>query len=297
MFKSLTSKIVIFSCLVFFTVLLSFYGWSFLRATQQKNITQNVQNLSKRFSQQFQQRLIKDSQPLKRIAKRWEVRGGTPQVEWSSDAKQIIKDNGTYRAIALLNRNEHLHWIVTSNSVNTRLNLTSLFNKPMFDVLHQRSGFDGILISDVASIKNKHRSIVELVPLSISGKLDGYIAGIFNLRNFLMPVGNAADLAPFNLIVYQGGKIIYQHAKHKHVASQYLLKENITYGEFKLQYELIPSLSYVKSLSTRLPHYFLAIGLFVALLVFLLGCLLIVLQVRSEKFRKSTQEFSLVYSL
>lgn len=59
-------------------------------------------------NQDLQERL----QSLERIAKRWEVRNGTPRAEFESDAFAYITDHPGYQAIEWVDKSFHVRWII-----------------------------------------------------------------------------------------------------------------------------------------------------------------------------------------
>ncbi|NJL40050.1 MAG: hypothetical protein HC899_27305 [Leptolyngbyaceae cyanobacterium SM1_4_3] len=51
---------------------------------------------------------------LERMAKRWEVRGGTPQQEWEADAAIYLKDFSGWQAIEWIDATAHVRWVAPS---------------------------------------------------------------------------------------------------------------------------------------------------------------------------------------
>jgi len=56
--------------------------------------------------------LQKRVQSLQRIVERWEIRGGTPQHEFESDALAYITDDPGYQAIEWVDNTFHVRWVV-----------------------------------------------------------------------------------------------------------------------------------------------------------------------------------------
>jgi diguanylate cyclase (GGDEF)-like protein len=135
---------------------------------------------------------------LRRMAERWERRGGVPEAEWSSDAENYLRDFGDYRAIVLLDSSFTPRWSEPRDALRMPAR-----DPPIRDERHER-------LFLVAAPEARHKELLVSVPIVVSGHFEGAVQGIINLRSLFAAALAPAVVRGHGVRVVSGGEALYQ---------------------------------------------------------------------------------------
>jgi sensor domain CHASE-containing protein len=86
-------------------ITLSAVMWYGLTANEDLLIRERTVELTTSIKREIETHFAEQLAALGRMAKRWEIRGGTPHGEWENDANSYIPDHSGYRTIAIIGPN------------------------------------------------------------------------------------------------------------------------------------------------------------------------------------------------
>ena len=101
--------------------------WQLLRIREQSQVRFAVEQEAYGLRIEIKDRIDPNIHALVRMAKRWELREGTPREEWESDAAQHLADQFGTRAIVRVDSSNIARWIVPleRQETYTGLNIAS----------------------------------------------------------------------------------------------------------------------------------------------------------------------------
>ena len=103
--------------------------WQALAAQEstqsQRKVKFAAASVKQELTAQLQNRILS----LVRIAKRWELQGGTPKAQWDGDAQNQIRDYPGFQAIEWIDSSFYVRWIVPLAGNEEAQNLSLAFEK------------------------------------------------------------------------------------------------------------------------------------------------------------------------
>ncbi|MBF0231840.1 MAG: diguanylate cyclase [Desulfamplus sp.] len=123
---------------------------------------------------------------LQRMVNRWEIRGGTPEKEFISDAKAYITDNPGYQALEWVDKSFHVRWIVPLSGNEAALGFDIAFdNKQRIALESSRDNRSPAISDPINLVQGGERGFTAHFPIYVQGTFDGFILAVFNTKKWM----------------------------------------------------------------------------------------------------------------
>ncbi len=130
---------------------------------------------------QFEHRIL----ALERMAKRWEVEGGTPKLEWEADAKAYVSHQKGYQAIEWVDSSYHVRWVVPKQGNEAAINLNLGFESRRREALEAARSRRRVTITRPIDLVQGDKGFLAYFPLFVEQEFDGFILGVFKIQTLL----------------------------------------------------------------------------------------------------------------
>ena len=207
---------------------------------------------------------------LEYMAKRWEIRGGTPKPEWEVDALSYIDIKSGLKVLEWADSTFHVRWIVPLENNEAAENLDMMFDNKRAEAIKALREEPETMISPVVNLVQGGKGILVYVPLFIpSGNFDGFIVGGFDINTLFDGILTHNILKDYAVTVYEKGKKIYSRDEIGEINKDIppATSELNFYGNtWLITVEPRPEL--LDEYRSILPAFTLFFGLFLSILIF-----------------------------
>ncbi len=147
---------------------------------------------------------------LDRMARRWEATGGTPENEWEVDAANYIHDLKGFQAVQWVDADLIVRRCVPIAGNESVIGVR-LGDNPALRQIYERSKSLGKLtFTPAINLIQGGRGFLVHVPLTVNGRPDGFIVGVFRSQEFLSSVIRPELVSDFSLFIYETDKELYR---------------------------------------------------------------------------------------
>ena len=153
---------------------------------------------------------------LGRLAGRWEVRGGTPRVEWESDTRNYISHQPGYQAIEWVDASFHVRWIVPLAGNEAAQGLDLGFEEQRRDALKAARDNRYTTVTRPIDLVQGGKGFLVYVPLFPGGAFDGFMVGVFRIGPLLDLTMIEAESRGYSVAVFAGDQKIYDRHRSGH---------------------------------------------------------------------------------
>src|SRR5262249_48138378 len=127
---------------------------------------------------------------IRRMANRWEVRGGTPQHEWREDAKNSIRDIIGLKTLEWVDSTYHVRWTEPHAGNEKAVGLNIRYDKERTEALEDAGKYHTILVTPPVDLVQGYKGILAYAPIHIKGKFDGFIVALFSVEALMRQTYN-----------------------------------------------------------------------------------------------------------
>lgn len=231
---------------------------------------------------------------LKRMADRWQVKGGTPYAQWQRDAKNYVKDQPGLTTVEWVDDSYYIRWIEPEKGNEKAKGLYILYNEERTKSLVGASEKGSITLTSPLDLIQGYKAFIAYVPVYVNGRFDGFIAGIFNieevLRNYLGDLYSNEFHIQFSINNIKA----FENNVSSPVRNDLLIEETFPVNDTIWSIKLTPTEAFIKKQSLHLPTIFFACGMFVTILVSLIAYFLQLARANAKNAKKSKERFELV---
>lgn len=148
---------------------------------------------------------------LVRMQQRWEARGGTPYQEWRMDAIAYVEDEETFAAVEWADTSLHVRWLEPDSEVYTAVgfDLAQDTRWNAAAALAEAKANRKPAFSPVIPLRQGGRGYIAYLPLFPRGEFDGFLIGVFRLKNVFDTAFNTPALQGFSVSAYVNGEAAY----------------------------------------------------------------------------------------
>lgn len=234
-------------------------------------------------------------QALERMALRWELRGGTPRIEWEQDARSYVRDFKGYQAIAWVDTAGKMQWMepLAANESLPQLNLQEALAG--WEILERSRQGNRTVLTPAMDWQQGEQAFLVIHPLFLeprpaqtplpsvntaanqmsatltgtsSGYFNGYLVAIFNATSFFDALINHIHAENYRLTISSGDTVLYQQQHSGHaVASDYAVASRLSLYDQTWTLHFVPTQRFVAQIQSPLPWFVLGSGLLCSILV------------------------------
>lgn len=201
---------------------------------------------------------------LERMARRWELRGGTPRAEWEADASAYTRQYRGLRAIGWVAPNFYINWIVplADNEALQGHNLGSEPNRRA--ALERAYELDQTVMTHRVKLIQGGQGFVVYVPLRVDRQFDGFMAGAFEIQPLLDHLLQTPKTQGYTIQVLEQETLIYQNASGANSSSVWQQAVDINLRNLHWRVIVTPTPQLLRQLQSPLPTVVLIGGLAIA---------------------------------
>ncbi|MHC5768572.1 MAG: PAS domain S-box protein [Nostoc sp.] len=238
--------------------------WQNLLIYQHTEITHLIAQEATAVKTGLSSRLDRRILALERMAKRWEVSGGTLRPVWEVDAATYLKDIKGYQAIEWVDSTAHVRWIAPLKGNESALNLDlSQSTQPRTALLTARN-IRQTTLTRTLELTQGGKGFLVCVPLYVGERFDGYLVGVFQIQSLLDRILPKQVTQNYEIAIFDEDELIYRHGSASLAASTWAQKVTINLHGISWQVQIIPSSAFLQQKRSLLPSLVLIGGLFIA---------------------------------
>ncbi len=248
-------------------VLISLLGWRALTVREQEYAGNLTEAVTRSLVIELEHHVVTAVDELRRAALRWERRGGVPRAEWEAEAADSVAGHPELQALEWADASGTVRWVVplagNGPAVDLDLRAETVRRKALEEACASRLP----RIASPLELRQGGAGFVALAPIFLRGRCDGFIVGVFRLRQFFDHVLSDHALAGCGVAVVSDGKELYRRGPAGDQAERWLVRQTPfrSYGlNWTLQVQ--SDRRELRRPSANLPEMALAGGLLLALL-------------------------------
>lgn len=175
------------------------------RAEMERAVALNLESVKNEISSRMDTRIL----ALVRMARRWETRGRPPRAEWESDAKLYLSHYAGYSAIARLEPELSVSWLVP-HEASRAPHGDDFIGGRQREALQRARLQHGVTLTHPFGLTAGDRALLVNVPLFHEGVFDGFIVGAFRVHATLEALLRPSIAPHYAVAVFDGGEEIYR---------------------------------------------------------------------------------------
>ena len=199
---------------------------------------------------------------LARMARRWEMRSGTPREEWERDASAYGQDLPGLQALAWVDDMFHVRWVAPRAGNEAVQDLDLAFDEQQRAMLEAARDQREVSLGPAGPLAQGGEGFQVYVPMYEQGAFRGFMLGVFHVPQLLDAILSEDGLAGHGIAVFDGGTLIYHrgNGSEQHVAAR---GREATISQPGLQWRLVvwPTPEFLSQHHSLIPAATLLIGL------------------------------------
>ena len=229
-------------------------------------------------------------QGLKRMGLRWEVAGGTSEVEWRADSDAFIEQFSGLRAVQWIDDSHHVRWVQPLAGNESVIGLDIQFDKARTDALSGAASRSGFTITPPLDLVQGYQAIIAYMPLRREGRFTGFLAAVFETDD-LFEAALAHDVSDNYAVTITGhARTLYENAPGgEALVPDLTVSREIRVADTVWQLSVTPTAAVVRSQSSFLPIMLLFGGIMIAALLALTMRAILLTRVKSAYLVSSNQ--------
>lgn len=199
---------------IFFGILLlvaTIFSWRHADQQNQTYVENEVHHILENMMNEFVVKFTGLLLAQDRIASRWEVRGGTPQVEFEHDVREYVQDHSEFQAIEWVDSDGVAKWIVPLQGNEAALGWDNKKDTKRWSILQKAKTNNEMAFSQPINLLQGGKGLLVFAPIIYGDHFDGYILAVYKFENLLKPLFESNKTRKLNRIDFEyNGSSIYQ---------------------------------------------------------------------------------------
>ncbi|GAB63539.1 MAG: diguanylate cyclase [Candidatus Jettenia sp.] len=207
---------------------------------------------------------------LLRMAKRWEIQGGTPKEAWESDALFYLKHLRGFQSIEWVDRSSLVRWIVPLGGNEVTLDLNLLHEKKRSIALEKARATGEITITPAIDFAQGGKGFLGYVPVFKGKDFDGFIVGVFRFKTLFD--AELKNITPgYSLAIFEDNEEIYRREVYNNLHEMKWGREvSVNLYGITWLVRVWPGSERFAQIRSYIPEYFLISGIFISILLAML---------------------------
>ena len=253
--------LIVGAAIIIFTLFL----WNAMRETRNKNLRAMVTFQAIHVKQEISARIEFEMYAIRSMAKRWEVRGGTPELEWRTDAKTFMDYYPSFQALQWVDDDFEVRWAVPEEfpeGINSHISINR--RDVLFDSRHKNI----VGITKIVDLDDNAHEFYIYTTLYTHGIFSGFLVGVVdpellfnNLLSNEVEAGYAVSISQSGDVVFHDGDIEPVLQKQWGKVASFRLQD------VNWQIKLMPTQALLDQQGEHMPTFVLLAGVTVALLL------------------------------
>jgi PAS domain S-box-containing protein len=204
---------------------------------------------------------------FKRMAQRWEIAAGTPYALWQNDARNYTRQLAGLRTMEWVDSAFQVRWVEPPQDVEKTIGLDIASDLLRAQALEGSAERSSPTLTPPFHLAQGYTAFVVYQPLTVRGRFDGFLAGIFSIEEFF-GTGIVAEIADSHTFtVSYDGKIYFtNNAPSESAGKLWASEKSFQILDKRWTLRIVPTRQFVESQQTSLPLAVLLAGLLIAAL-------------------------------
>lgn len=183
--------------------------WKETSNQQNKLINNDVEDANILIRQGVQNHVDSSVIALRRMAQRWEVRGGTPKAEWEDDVRNYVRDNKALTTVEWVDASYHVRWVYPLKGNEKAVGFNIVQGDERKAALEGADIKGTMTITKPLDLVQGYRAFITYAPIYTNDKFDGFIVGIYDLNKALNEIVPTELIEFFGLHIQDDGKDVF----------------------------------------------------------------------------------------
>lgn len=152
---------------------------------------------------------------LQRMARRWEIRGGTPKNEFISDAAAYMSDAACFQAIEWVDSDFFIRWVVPLEGNESAQDLNLAFEPKRRMALEKAQATRSPTVTGPVDLVQGGKGFLVYIPIYVRDSFDGFILAVFRIQTWLDYIFNIKVEpipADFKISVFFDDVLVFQQS-------------------------------------------------------------------------------------
>ncbi|BAZ24262.1 two-component hybrid sensor and regulator [Kalymmatonema gypsitolerans NIES-4073] len=244
--------------------------WHKLLFQQDLYIRRNVELAAANVSYEITAQIQTRTKALDRMAKRWEIRGGTPKTEWEADASNYYQDFLGFQGIEWVDKSYYVRWIVPLAGNEAAQNLNLAFEERRRSALEKAKQSREVTMTRTVTLTQGGQGFLVVIPLFLNNDFDGFVVSVFRTQLLLDTILDKNLTRKYDVAIFDGSEQIYatqQKPINTQRQTKWLHKAEIKIDGVTWDVSVSPTAALLAQESSLLPKVVLGGGLATAVLL------------------------------
>lgn len=203
---------------------------------------------------------------LRRMAERWNAANGTPQHLWRRDAYNYTQDLIGLNTVEWVDSSYHVRWAEPTAGNEKVIGLNILFDAQREKALRGAAERKTPTLTPPLRLVQGYDAFIAYLPLSVHGRFDGFMAGIFSISEFFGGQLSKEVADNFAVSLSYAGKDYFTYNTSPQGDSDWAVSRTLRIYDKDWNIRIMPTQQFVASEQTALPNLILIAGLIIAAL-------------------------------
>jgi len=230
--------------------------------------TETIRNLARERASDITRIIEKEityhNNTMLRMASRWDTAFPYSHDEWTRVARLVLKDFTSVAALAWADSESCIRWLEPMDDSEDIIGFQLSAHPHGAEVLAAIHESGKQLSSDVIRIRPIGKGFIMFTPVTVKGKLDGYVLGLYRLDKLFQVV--SSSMRNYRFRVFEGEQIVFESEEGTdwpvEPAKAVHIERKLRGDKWKL--ELVPKPEWLARQRSNLPTLILFTGLFLS---------------------------------
>jgi PAS domain S-box-containing protein len=159
--------------------------WHELQQREQQTMRNLIEEQARLAARNITEHVESSVRSLTRMGQRWEINKRTKAEPWQQDALHYVQDHTALTTLEWIDADFFIRRVVPREGNEKVVGLNVSFEETRRQVMDEASRRGSVTLSPPLDLVQGYRAVIAYVPLYPDGEFDGFIAGIYDLHQFL----------------------------------------------------------------------------------------------------------------
>ena len=205
---------------------------------------------------------------LLRMGKHWEIAGGMSRKAWEAEAALSIDHQPGLRGIAWVDSSSHVRWSVPLENSESRKGLDASREERRREAVEAARDRREMTVTRPLELFQGVNGFMVFVPLFVGEHFDGFILGVFRIRELLDPLLSEQASLGYSIAVFDGEEEIYRRFDgSRGLEEEWGRETEIQHHNLNWRIRIWPSAEMLDEAQSAVPDLALAAGLLMTFLM------------------------------
>lgn len=176
---------------------------------------------------------------LNRMARRWEVSGGTPEDEWRDDAQNYVKDLAPLKTVEWVDADYYIRWAEPVEGNEAAIGYNIAFTPEHTERLEKGRLNKEIVFTPPMDLLQGYRAFITYIPIHIQGSFHGFIVGIYNMQDFIASLLTQEQMQNFYILIRDENKVVFEN--NNAASTNFSVASELHFSEYDRSWSIIVS--------------------------------------------------------